>query len=981
MNFNKLFLTFLFLIALFTDSFSQIKNNDFEKLSGKQFEKLSKRTIKSIQVNNLLPQNLSVIDIDSAFVDKKNKILNIYFSKNLSYHSFREAWLTSFNSNIISAQKRKIRKNYQVNCYIDSLRLYEYIPNLYRNLIEVDNTRLDHRSENKIAHVKNASVPFDINSGLTNKHIAVWGGHGYYFSNDDKVWKWQRPNLFTTVEDMENYSYIIPYIIPMLENAGANVYYPKERDTNSNEYINDIDNSSNEIETTKNVITTNGGFLLKDSYGDYENPFKLGKHLEMRSSKLSSENDSIVYNFNLDKPSKYAVYISYFKGNNVSDVKYSVYHDGGKTDFLVNQKMGYSTWVYLGSFQFGEEKSKVIVYNTSKEEGIISSDAIKIGGGLNRIKREGTFSPKPAFMNAARYYLQYAGIPDSTVYTLSKYKSDYKDDYKSRGEWVNYLLGGVYSHNRDSTLQGLNLPVDLSLAFHTDAGTTKTDSVIGTLTIHSTKGLKNERSFPDGRNRLASRDFADIVSDEILKTIKDKYKIDWTSRGMWDKKYSEVTYTNIPSVLIELLSHQNFGDMKYGLNPNFKFDVSRSIYKGILKYLSYSNSSNYVVAPLRVNSFSINYNNKKFILNWKETIDKAEKTAMPDAYMVYTKVDEGGFDNGLLVKEKEYVFDHIEKGKIYSFKVKAVNKGGLSFDSEMLSASINNFQDNPILIINGFDKLSGPEFFDTDSLGGFSNWHKSAIADGVEYSFTGSQYNFDKNDPWVTDPLTGHGASYSDYEGIKVVGNTFDYPYKHGKKYVNLKLSFISASAKSFENNPDRFISYDKLDLIYGKQSIYKPNTNLKPQDYSLFNQSMRDALDKWLSEGKSMLVSGAFIAKDVFLDNARDTLRGNWIKDKLQYSIYSDKACQTGEVIGENQLLLSKKPSEEIYELRSVDALKPYNGSEVIYRYKENSFPAAVLANKKGYSVISFGFPVESAKENNNALFKEIAQRLKWIK
>ena len=976
MDVPKLIYSTLFLLFFSSNSFAQTKSPEFEKLSGKELENLSERTLSTIKDNAFLPGKMA-INIDSAFINAEKKELKIYYSKNLAYFRFREEWLNSFNSAVKNAQKRKIKKKYKITGYIDTFPLSEYIPNIYRKSTGLDNSRFELRKENSGIHVKNMDIPVEITKGLDNNHIAVWGGHGYYFSNNDKQWKWQRPYIFTTVEDMENYSYIIPYIMPMLENAGANVYYPKERDSNRDEFIIDIDNSRDAIETTENVKESEGGFLLKEFYGDYENPFVLGKHLDMKSSKLSGENDSIVYNFKVNKSGKYAVYISYYKGNNLSDVKYKVYHSGGETNFSVNQKMGYSTWVYLGTFQFAEENSKVVVYNTSEEEGIISSDAIKVGGGYNRISREGTLSSKPAYMNGARYYLQYAGMPDSSVYSLSKYTHDYKDDYKSRGEWVNYLIGGQYTHNRDSSLQGLNIPIDLSLSFHTDAGSTKTEDVIGTLLIHSTKGLNDERIFPDGRSRFASRDLTDMVETEIIKTIRTKYKHDWSSREVWDKKYSEATYPNVPSMLLELLSHQNFGDMKYGLDPNFKFDASRAIYKGMLKFIAYNNKRDYVVTPLAVNSFSVNYQNKTFVLNWEETGDEAEETAKTDAYIVYTKVGDKGFDNGVLVNNKEYIFDKIETGKIYSFKVKAVNKGGLSFDSEILSASINNFEDNPILIVNAFDKLSGPEFFETDSLGGFSNRYKSAIADGTEFSFTGFQYNFDKNSPWISDPLAGHGASFSDYEEIKVVGNTFDYPLKHGKRFVNLNLSFVSTSVKAFEKYPENFTAYNKLDLIYGKQSVYKLKTNTT--DYSLFKLSIRKALDTWLSKDKSILISGAFIAKDVFLDNAKDTVRANWVTDKLQYSIFSEQACQTGKITGKNQLLISKNPSEDIYELRSVDALMPKDGAEIIYRYEENGFPAAVIGSKNDYKVLCFGFPLESVIKNQKELFEEIAKQLQW--
>ena len=57
-------------------------------------------------------------------------------------------------------------------------------------------------------------------------------------------------------------------------------------------------------------------------------------------------------------------------------------------------------------------------------------------------------------------------------------------------------------------------------------------------------------------------------------------------------------------MLLELLSHQNFADMKFGLDPTFRFTVSRAIYKGMLKYLSARYGCAYAVQPLPVNSFA-----------------------------------------------------------------------------------------------------------------------------------------------------------------------------------------------------------------------------------------------------------------------------------------------------------------------------------------------------------------------------------------
>ena len=83
--------------------------------------------------------------------------------------------------------------------------------------------------------MKNISRPNEISRGLQDRHIAIWQSHGNYFKNDKNEWGWQRPRLFCTTEDMFTQSFVLPYVIPMLENAGAIVYTPRERDTQKNE--------------------------------------------------------------------------------------------------------------------------------------------------------------------------------------------------------------------------------------------------------------------------------------------------------------------------------------------------------------------------------------------------------------------------------------------------------------------------------------------------------------------------------------------------------------------------------------------------------------------------------------------------------------------------------------------------------------------------------------------------------------------------
>ena len=59
---------------------------------------------------------------------------------------------------------------------------------------------------------------------------------------------------------------------------------------------------------------------------------------------------------------------------------------------------------------------------------------------------------------------------------------------------MNYLAGGSSVNPAE---KGLNIPVDMAFAFHTDAGTTLNDSIIGTLGIYYTQPTHGKDYPPD----------------------------------------------------------------------------------------------------------------------------------------------------------------------------------------------------------------------------------------------------------------------------------------------------------------------------------------------------------------------------------------------------------------------------------------------------------------------------------------------------
>ena len=87
----------------------------------------------------------------------------------------------------------------------------------------------------KVEDPRNKTVPLvqgDDNwpKGLQGRHIALWQSHGRYWEAKTDRWEWQRAATHRTVEDLYTQSYVIPFLLPMLENAGAVVITPRERD-------------------------------------------------------------------------------------------------------------------------------------------------------------------------------------------------------------------------------------------------------------------------------------------------------------------------------------------------------------------------------------------------------------------------------------------------------------------------------------------------------------------------------------------------------------------------------------------------------------------------------------------------------------------------------------------------------------------------------------------------------------------------------
>ncbi len=738
--------------------------------------------------------------------------------------------------------------------------------------------------------VFNTSRPYFITQGLQNRHLSIWASHGRYYDAATNRWKWQRPDLFCTNEDLFTQTIVVPFLMPMLQNAGANVFTPRERDWQKHEVIVDNDDALKrpyylEVETGKKWKTCDSlGFAARQaSYTDGENPFRSGTVRQAKATRRKNYSE-ISYQPNIPEAGRYAVYVSYATlPKSVPDAKYIVYHKGQATEFTVNQRMGGGTWVYLGTFDFDQgcnAFNRVVVTNHASKRGVVTSDAVRFGGGMGNITRGGYRSGMPRCLEGARYYAQWAGAPYS-VYGGRNGANDYADDINTRSLMTNWLGGGsVYM----PALEGKGVPIELSLALHSDAGYNKDGrSTWGALSICTTDF--NDGMLCSGLPRMTSKDFAKALLKNLVSDMQSRYG-DFAERYLWDRNYSETRLPEVPSAIIEMLSHQSFPDMKIAQSPEGKFWIARSIYKTILRYVSANHGKAYTVQPLAPDNFSAEIDNDgQALLAWNPQADKDEPSAMPDSYIVYTACGKGGYDNGTVVKTP-YCRIPVEQGKLYRFRVAAINRGGESFPSEELCVARSAQARKNILIVNNFHRLASPQVVDNDSLQGFDMEQDPGVSYGLTAGWLGKQLVFDRQRMGV-ESSSGLGYCGEEMAGQFVAGNDFNYVAEHAAALAaSGKYNVTSCSAQALLSGKLKAERYHAVDLINGLER----NDGYTRTYYKAFSPALQRILRTYTQGGGALLVSGSYTGADMPTEAEQaflaDVLKVNYEPTGTHYTI-----------------------------------------------------------------------------------------------
>ena len=179
-------------------------------------------------LNSEVSKEISVgkIRIDSTKIAGNE--LHLFINGNFSNFPFRNHNVGKFKLEIIKLLNIELTK-YTLKLFAGKKPIEELI--LPELTTKKDKNRKTFSTHTKIPLITGLSAPYKPVSGLQNRHIALWQSHGYYYEQKLARWEWQRARIFQTVEDLYTQSYVLPFLVPMLENAGANVLWPRERDT------------------------------------------------------------------------------------------------------------------------------------------------------------------------------------------------------------------------------------------------------------------------------------------------------------------------------------------------------------------------------------------------------------------------------------------------------------------------------------------------------------------------------------------------------------------------------------------------------------------------------------------------------------------------------------------------------------------------------------------------------------------------------
>lgn len=528
-----------------------------------------------------------------------------------------------------------------------------------------------------------ASHPGRADGPLSGRSIYLSQCHGLIWYDSLGRFSTQRPNLFSTIEDLHNPEAMSQYLTAYLENAGASTFTVKERDPNPVTLIVDNDDRTDAYEEIGEGFTSHPRGWRTPSepltYG--QNPFDNGT-----SRRMPAAGGGIA-RFTIDPPTTgpQAIYLSWVSGSDhASDAHVRITHKGGVIDRTFDQRVHGSTWQFLETLWLTEgEPITVELIGDSREQGrFLSIDAVRVGGGLSKVSRFGQTTGRPRWEEGAILATQYNGAPRSVYDPFNTGNNG--NDVAARSRWASWE-----SPTGEDALY---------LSWHSNASAA--GNARGTVT-YIYEGNAGPRV--TGSYALAA-----AVQEEMVYSFRANWETTWQDRGVRSAAFGEVNPAHnakMPSALVELAFHDNALDAEFLKHPRFRRDASRAMYRGIVRYFAERDGFQPVFLPEPPIGLRLQHTGGgELQLSWQPGPVGAPDGDAPSGYLVQTSPDGYLFDEGFAVSGTSTVLD-VAPGETVYARVIATNSGGHSFASEVMAARRSPDGWSPVLIVDAFDRF------------------------------------------------------------------------------------------------------------------------------------------------------------------------------------------------------------------------------------------------------------------------------------
>ncbi|MCK5944018.1 MAG: N-acetylmuramoyl-L-alanine amidase, partial [Planctomycetes bacterium] len=375
---------------------------------------------------------------------------------------------------------------------------------------------------------------------LAGRRIAVSPGHGYYW-HSTLGWTTQRGNIGGLIEDIHTAEIANRYLIPFLQNMGADIVFCREHGEMAVDGLVDNDHGAPSY-------TETGGWTTSASSGYQNSTYRFA------ASNPTTETATATWTIPVTADGLYPVF-AWFRasGNRTPEAIYRVQHSGGVSEVTVDQTVDNLTWAHLGNFWFtAQQGAQITLSNRSPSPGVVIADAVRLGGGLGSIVRGGTTSLQERWRECARYWAQHAGAPAS-VYDSVSGGQDNSDDVTARPRFAEWRTADAF------------------ISLHTNAG-----GGTGTDTFRYSGGATP-----------GSVGLSQAVHTQLINDIRTHWNASWVDRGQKQANFGELRLlSTMPGILVELAFHDTPGSLDHDSlhDPEFRYIAARAYARGVLRY-------------------------------------------------------------------------------------------------------------------------------------------------------------------------------------------------------------------------------------------------------------------------------------------------------------------------------------------------------------------------------------------------------------